>query len=196
MSSDQGRDDMKRFLAVAALLFTLPAFAQDVYVSDPPHTQAFFETGHLGIAWVRGRFSAVDAKIVLDRATKKGSIEAVIKTASVDTAHEARDKHVRSPDYLDVEKFPTMTFKATNLKFDGEKLVGAEGDLTLMGVTRPVSLQVPFFNCIQHPANKRDICGADIRTTIKRSEWGLKRGANTPMGDEVKISIQIEAYKQ
>lgn len=187
---------MKRFLAVAALLFTMPAFAQDVYVSDPPHTQAFFETGHLGIAWVRGRFSAVDAKIVLDRATKKGSIEAVIKTASVDTAHEARDKHVRSPDYLDVEKFPTMTFKATNLKFEGEKLVGADGDLTLMGITRPVSLQVPFFNCIQHPANKREICGADIRTTIKRSEWGLQRGAATPMGDEVKISIQIEAYKQ
>jgi polyisoprenoid-binding protein YceI len=89
-----------------------------------------------------------------------------------------------------------MTFKSSKLKFDGDRLVGADGELTLMGVTRPVTLDVPFFRCIQHPANKRDMCGADVRTTIKRSDFGAKRGVNTPMADEVKISIQIEAYKQ
>lgn len=188
---------MKLHIAVlAALAFAAPAAAQEIYVSDPPHTQAFFETGHLGISWVRGRFSAVDAKIMVDRAAKQGSIEAVIKTASVDTGHEARDKHVRSPDYLDVEQFPTMTFKSNKLKFDGDRIVGADGELTLYGVTRPVTLEVPYFRCIPHPANKRDMCGADVRTMIKRSEFGLKRGATTPMGDEVKISIQIEAYRQ
>ena len=182
--------------AMAALAIATPAAAADIYVSDPPHTSAFFETGHLGISWVRGRFKDVDAKISLDRAAKQGTIEAVIKTATVDTAHEARDKHVRSEDYLDVEKFPTMTFKSSKLKFDGDRLVGADGELTLMGVTRPVTLDVPFFRCIQHPANKRDMCGADVRATIKRSDFGAKRGVGTPMADEVKIAIQIEAYKQ
>jgi polyisoprenoid-binding protein YceI len=188
---------MKRSIVfLAALTCSAAALAQEVYVSDPPHTQAVFETGHLGISWVRGRFSAVDAKIMLDRAAKQGSIEAVVKTGSVDTGYEARDKHVRSPDYLDVEKVPTMTFKSTRLKFESDKLVGADGELTMLGVTRPVSLEIPFFHCIQHPANKRDMCGADVRTVIKRSEWGLKRGASTPMGDDVKIGIQIEAYRQ
>ena len=101
---------------------------------------------------------------------------------------------MRSADYLDVEKFPTITFKSNNLKFDGDVLVGADGDLTVMGVTRPVSLKVALFRCIQHPANKKDMCGADASTVIKRSEFGIKRGA-VGIGDDVKISIQIEAYK-
>jgi polyisoprenoid-binding protein YceI len=181
---------------LAALTLAGQAAAADVYLSDPPHTMAHFETAHLGISWVRGRFSAVDAKIMLDRAARQGSIEAVIKTASVDTGHEARDKHVRSEDYLDVEKFPTMTFKSNKLNFDGDRLVSADGELTLMGVNRPVTLEIPYFRCIQHPANKREMCGADVRTMIKRSEFGAKRGVSTPITDEVKIAIQIEAYKQ
>jgi polyisoprenoid-binding protein YceI len=119
---------MQRFIVfLVALACPASAIAQEAYVSDPAHTQAFFETGHLGISWVRGRFNAVDAKITLDRAAKQGSIQAVIKTASVDTGHEARDKHVRSEDYLDVEKFPTMTFTSNKLKFDGDRIIGAEG---------------------------------------------------------------------
>lgn len=181
---------------VATMVFAQPASGQEVYVSDPAHTYAFFEVGHLGISWIRGRFNDVAAKITLDRAGKQGSVEAIVKMASVDTAHEARDKHLRSPDYLDVEKFATMTFKSSRLKFDGDRLVAADGDLTLMGVTRPVTLEIPFFRCAQHPTNKREMCGADGRTMIKRSEYGIKRGANIPMHDEVKIAIQIEAYRQ
>ena len=188
---------MKSIVAfVAALTVSMPAAAQEVYVSDPAHTYAFFEVGHLGISWIRGRFNDVNAKITLDRAAKQGTIEAVVKMASVDTAHEARDKHLRSSDYLDVEKFPTMTFKSSNVKFDGDRIVGADGELTLYGVTRPVTLDIPYFRCVTHPANKRDMCGADARTVIKRSDFGIKRGANIPMHDEVKIAIQIEAYKQ
>jgi polyisoprenoid-binding protein YceI len=182
--------------AVAASGFAMPSAAQDVYVGDPAHTFAHFQTGHLGIAWVHGRFNKTPtARITLDRAARQGSIDVVIDTASVDTGHEARDKHVRGPDYLDVEKFPTITFKSNALKFDGDILVSAAGDLTIMGVTRPVELKVTMFRCIQHPANKRDLCGAEASTAIKRSEWGLKRAA-TGIGDDVRISIQIEAYRQ
>ncbi len=186
-----------KFLSVllASAAIASPAWAQDIYVSDPAHTIVTFETGHLGIAWIKGRFGKVEAKATLDRAAKKGSVEAVVETASLDTAHAARDKHVRSEDYLDVEKFPTMTFKSTNFKFDGDNLTAIDGDLTLMGVTKPVTLTVTLFRCIQHPSNKRDLCGADARTQIKRSEWGLKRGA-TGIGDDVKIGIGIEAFKQ
>jgi polyisoprenoid-binding protein YceI len=187
---------MKYLLAFLAALAAAAAAAADVFVSDPPHTQAHFQTGHQGIAWIHGRFNDVDVKIVLDRAAKQGSIEAVIRTASLDTGHEARDKHLRSDDYLDVEKFPTMTFRSSRLRFDGERLVGAEGDLTVYGTTRPVTLDIPMFRCIQHRVRKVEVCGAEARTTIKRSEFGVKRGANAPLGDEVRITLQIEAYRQ
>src|SRR3954464_9114526 len=147
------------FLAFAAGC-VVPAAAQQVYVGDPAHTYAYFETGHLGISWVRGRFNkTTSAKILLDRAAKKGSIDVVIDAASVDTGHEARDKHVRSDEYLDVEKFPTITFKSSNLKFTGDTLTAADGDLTMLGVTRPVTLNVPLFRCIPHPVNKKEMCG-------------------------------------
>ena len=174
----------------------VPAAAQEVYVGDPAHTYAYFETGHLGISWVRGRFNkTTSARIFLDRAARKGSIDVVIDATSVDTGHETRDKHVRSADYLDVDKFPVIAFKSGNLRFTGENLSGVDGELTMMGVTRPVSLNVTSFRCIQHPVNKRDMCGADASVAIKRSEWGIKRGA-TGIGDDVKISIQIEAHKE
>ena len=189
---------MLRTIAALALASgcALSAAAQDVYVGDPAHTYASFETGHLGISWIRGRFNKTTAaKVVLDRAAKKGSIDVQIDTRSLDTGHEARDKHVRSADYLDVEKFSEIVFKSNNLRFNGDNLTGADGELTMMGVTRPVSLNVTSFRCIQHPVNKREMCGADASLTIKRSEWGIKRGA-TGIGDDVKIAIQIEAYKE
>jgi polyisoprenoid-binding protein YceI len=182
-------------LAVVAFLIALPAAAQDVYVGDPAHTYAYFETGHFGVSWVHGRFNKTTARVTLDRAAKKGSVDVTIDAASVDTGFEARDKQVRSENYLDVEKFPTITFKSSTLKFEGDALTGIDGDLTILGTTRPVSLKVTLFRCIQHPANKKDLCGADASLAIKRSEWGLKRGA-TGIGDDVKISVQIEAYKE
>ncbi len=185
-----------KFFAALALAIALPVTAQETYVGDPAHTYAFFETGHLGVSWLRGRFNKTSsAKVILDRTARKGSIDVVIDTASLDTGHEARDKHLRSADYLDVEKFPAISFKSNNLHFDGDNLVGADGDLTMMGVTRPVSLKVTLFRCIQHPANKKDMCGADASAAIKRSEFGIKRGA-VGIGDDVRISIQIEAYKE
>jgi polyisoprenoid-binding protein YceI len=183
-------------LGIVALAAGAPAAAAEVYVGDPGHTYAYFETGHLGISWVHGRFNkTTSARVVLDRAAGSGSVDVVIDAASVDTGHEARDKHVKSAEYLDVEKFPTIAFKSNALRFAGDSLAGADGELTMMGVTRPVSLTVTSFRCIQHPVNKKDMCGAAAATQIKRSEWGIKRGA-TGIGDDVRISIQIEAYKE
>lgn len=185
-----------RCTAVLIALGAAAPAAAETYVGDPGHTFASFETGHLGISWIRGRFNRTPtARVVLDRAAKKGTIDVAIDAASIDTGHETRDKHLRSSDYLDVEKFPAITFKSGNLKFNGDVLTGADGELTIVGVARPVHLNVTSFRCIQHPVNKREMCGADASLAIKRSEWGIKRGA-TGIGDDVKISIQIEAYKE
>ena len=186
----------KSVVVVLALGAALPALSAEVYVGDLAHTYAYFETGHLAISWVHGRFNKTSAaRVVLDRAARTGSIDVVIDTASVDTGHDARDKHVKSADYLNVEKFPTLSFKSNALRFAGDDLVGADGELTLTGVTRPVSLNVTSFRCIAHPVNKKDMCGAAASAALKRSEWGIKRGA-AGIGDDVKISIQIEAYKE
>lgn len=184
-------------VTAAAVLATAVAAsaAPEVYVGDPPHTYAHFATGHLGVSWQRGRFNKTDAKVTIDRAAKSGAIEVVIDAASIDTGHDARDKHVRSEDYLDVARHPTITFRSNRLRFEGDALAGADGDLTIMGVTKPVSLRVTMFRCQPHPVNKREMCGAEAETTIKRSEFGLKRGA-VGIGDDVTISVQIEAYRQ
>lgn len=186
---------IKTGLYVGLLLAMAPALAQDVYVADTRHTQASFEVGHLGISWIRGRFNSVEAKITLDRAAKKGTIDAVIHTASFDAGHELRDKAVRSENYLNVEKFPRMTFRSTNLKFEGETLVSAEGEFTLMGITKPLTLAIPMFKCIGPPDVRQEVCGAEARAQIKRSEFGITR-SSTGINDDVKILINIEAIKQ
>ncbi len=186
---------IRAVLVFVATAVALPVPAQEVYVADSAHTFAYFATGHLGISWLRGRFNSTEAKVTLDRAAKNGTIDVAIATASLDTGHEARDKHLRSSDYLDVEQHPKMMFNSNRLRFDGDVLVGADGELTLMGISKPVTLNVGLFRCQPHPVNKREMCGAEAETAIKRSEFGIKRGA-TGIGDDVKITIQIEAYRQ
>ena len=147
---------MKAKVLLLGCLLAAPAMAApETYVSDPPHTMASFEIGHLGFSWVRGRFNKTSATITLDRAEQRGSIEATIDAASVDTANDRRDKIVRSEDYLDVEKFAAITFRSNNLRFKDDNLVGADGELTMLGVTHPVNLEITSFKCGPHPVNKR-----------------------------------------
>jgi polyisoprenoid-binding protein YceI len=180
------------FLVIAA--FALPASAADSYTIDPGHTYPNFEINHLGFSTMHGRFGATHGKIVLDPAAKSGSIDITIDASSIDTGHARRDTHLKSEDFFNVGKYPTLTFKATKLKFDGERLAGAEGALTLLGVTRPVNLTVTALHCGPHPINRKWMCGANATATIKRSDFGLS--ADLPIvGDEVAISIEVEAFK-
>ena len=90
---------------------------------------------------------------------------------------------------------PTITFKSTSLTFDGDRVVGINGELTLLGVTKPVTLKLVNDVCGEHPFNKKPMCGAEATTTIKRSEWGMKYGIPKAVSDEVKLTLPIEAYK-
>ena len=190
----------RRFAAAVASALAIPAataLAQENYVLDPVHSQPKYEIQHLrGLSTQWGSFGKYAGKVSLDRAAKKGAIDVTIDTTSIRT-HDARlDTIVKGEDYFNVAKYPTMEFKSSNIVFDGDKVVGAEGELTMIGVTRPVSLKVANFACAENPFNKKSMCGAEASATIKRSEWGMKAGIPNSSSDDVRIVIPIEAYKE
>lgn len=168
--------------------------AAETYTIDATHTYPMFEVNHLGFSSQRGRFNKASGKITLDREAKTGRIEAVIDVGSLDMGLEKWDAHLKSEDFFNAEKFPTMEFKAERLKFDGAKLIGADGTLTLLGVTKPVRLDITQFKCGEHPMNKKPMCGAEVSTKIRRSEFGMTKYVPA-VGDEVKIFFPVEAYK-
>lgn len=178
----------------AGASMTTGALAADSYTIDPRHTLATFEVNHLGYSTQRGRFNSASGKIMLVPEQKSGSIEVSIDSASIDMGLEAWDKHMRGEDFFNVEQFPAMTFKSTKILYDGDKVVGAEGNFTLLGVTRPVKLDVKGFACGTHPINKKALCGADITTVIKRSEFGMTKYL-PGISDDVLIEIPVEAFR-
>lgn len=187
---------MKQLFAAAALSAALiaPAFAAaDTYTIDPHHTFPTFEVNHLGYSVQRGRFDKTSGTITLDLAAKTGSVDVTIETGSIDMGFDEWNKHM-DEKFFHVAQFPTMTFKSSKLKFKGDQLTEVDGDLTLMGVTKPVKLNVDLFKCAPHPMMKKDACGANATTTIKRSDFGMS--AFIPfVGDEIKIAFGIEAVK-
>ena len=182
--------------AVGILAVAGAARGQETYVIDPVHSQPMFEVRHMGYSLQRGTFSKASGTITLDRAAKKGAIDVTIDTTSVKTIDPRLDTHVRGEDFFNVAKYPTMSFKSTALSFDGDRVVGADGELTLLGVTKPVKLTVANFVCGDHPFNKKPMCGAEVTSAIKRSDWGMKYGVPKAVGDDVKIMIPVEAYKE
>ncbi|BAN35970.1 hypothetical protein SCD_n02161 [Sulfuricella denitrificans skB26] len=187
---------MNKTLIALALTSTLnvSAFAADSYTIDSRHTFPSFEVSHLGFSIQRGRFNNSAGKITLDTSAKSGSIDVTIDTASIDTGLAELEKHLQGEDFFDVAKYPTITFTSKSLKFEGDKLIGANGDFTMHGVTKPVNLVIDHFRCAPHPMNKKPTCGANATTTIKRSEFGITKYVPA-VGDEVKIVIQVEATK-
>jgi polyisoprenoid-binding protein YceI len=165
------------------------------YTVDSSHTFPSFSINHLGFSVQHGRFDNTTGHVTLDTDAKKGSIDVAIDVGSLNTGWKERDDHLKSKDFFNAEKFPTMTFKSSELTFEGDKLTRAKGELTLLGVTKPVELAVTHFHCGQNPISKKDGCGANAAATIKRSDFGM--AAYVPaVGDEVTLSIQIEAYNK
>ena len=175
-------------------LLAAPVCAADNYTIDPNHTWPVFEVNHLGFSTQRGRFNKTSGKITLDPAAKKGSVDLVIETTSIDMGFDKWDQHLKSDEFFNVEQFPTMHFSSDKLVFDGDKVVAAEGDFTLLGVTKPLMLTVSNFRCAPHQMNKKPTCGADISVTLKRSEFGMTKFVPA-VSDEVKISVPVEAVK-
>lgn len=181
-------------LALASIV--LPAVAApESYVLDANHTFPRFSYSHLGYSTQLSRFDKTTGKVVLDKEAKTGSVDVVIDTASVSTGSPTFDEHIQAADFLDTAKYPTASFKSTTVVFDGDKPTKIEGNLTIKGVTKPVTLTVTSFQAKPHPIMKKDAIGANAYTLIKRSDFNA--GKHAPMvGDEVRIDIAIEAMKE
>ena len=185
-------------LAVAAALATLSAAtfaAPETFVIDGSHTFPRFSYSHFGFSTQLSRFNKTSGKIVLDKEAKTGSVDVVIDTKSVDTGFDLFNGHIQGEDFLSTEKFPTATFKSTKVRFEGDKPVAVEGDLTIKGVTKPVTLALTSFILQPHPMLKKDAIGANATTKISRTEFGAGKYAPN-VGDEVTIDLSVEAIKE
>ena len=186
----------------AALLagFALAANAAQAQATawkiDPVHSGIEFKIRHLGVSNVRGTFSNPTGTVMLDdKNITKSSVEATINTATVNTNNEGRDKHLKSPDFFDVEKFPTITFKSTAVNNAGGKL-SMTGDLTLNGVTKPVTLALDGPAAPQKGQRGGMVSGFSATGTIHRADFNFGSKYASPMlGDDVQISIDIEMSK-
>jgi polyisoprenoid-binding protein YceI len=182
-------------LILAATVAAPALAAPETFNVEPNHTFPRFSYNHLGYSVQLSRFDKTSGKVVLDKAAKTGSVDIVINTKSVSTGSDVFNEHIQGEDFLDTAKYPTATFKSTKVVFEGDKPAKIEGNLTLKGVTKPVTLTVTSFQTMPHPMVKKDALGANAFTTVKRTDFNM--GKNAPyVGDEVRIDIAIEAIKE
>ena len=190
--------------AFATLAIALPPTVManpESYTFDPYHTFPYFEIDHWGVSTVRGMFRKSSGKFTIDRTAKSGSVELLVETASIDTGDNdkgsrprARDEHLRTADFFNVAEFPRMTYKGTASNFTADAPGEIIGSLTLLGVTKPLTLKVDRWKCRDNPINKRPMCGGDASATLKRSDFGMKYLVPA-VGDELKLVFALEGYK-
>jgi polyisoprenoid-binding protein YceI len=182
---------------VAAVSFAAPAIAADTYQLDPRHTYPSFEADHFGgLSIWRGKFTKTTGTVTLDRAAKTGTVDVTIDPASVQTGNPELDKHVMSDEFLDVAKYPTATYKGTQIVFDGDTPKEVIGTFTLHGVTRPLKLEIESFKCLQHPVLKREVCGVEAEAEFNRDDYGMDMGKKYGFKMETKLHIQAEGIHQ
>ncbi len=192
---------MNKFVKLSAVLalataVSAPAFAApETYVIDGSHTFPRFSYSHFGLSKQLSRFDKTSGTIVLDKEAKTGSVDIVIDTTSVNTGFPVFNGHIQGADFLDTTAFPTATFKSTKVVFKGDAPTEVQGDLTIKGVTKPVTLTVTSFVAMPHPMLQKDAIGANATTVIKRTDFNAGKYAPN-VGDDVTIDIAVEAIKQ
>jgi len=193
----------KKMLAAVALALPLAAAAApETYKLDEHHSFPNFMINHLGYSTIFGRFNKSSGSFTVDFQAKTGSVEMTIDAASIDTGdHErnglprTRDEHLRTADFFNVAEFPRITFKSPGVKFNGDAVSEIDGQITILGVTKPLTLKLEHWKCGPHPFTKKLMCGGNAVGALKRSEFGVKYGVPA-ISDEVKLNISFEAYKQ
>lgn len=182
---------------IALLLAATPALAApDKYSFDPAHTQILFSVSHLGFSHSHGRFNKLDGSFTFDEKNPAAStIDMTIDTSSVDMGSNEWDDAVTADALLNAKKFPKMTFKSTGVTKTGDKTGSVTGDLTLLGVTKPVTLNVTYNKSGNHPYTKNHLAGFSASATLKRSEFGMVKYL-PDVGDDVTITIEVEGIRQ
>lgn len=187
---------MKSFAALSALVVyaATAQAAPEIYNIDNSHTYPHFSYSHLGFSQQTHKFDKTSGKVVLDRAAKTGSVDVVIDTTSVNTGHALFNQHIQGEDYFDTAKYPTITFKSNQMTFKDSQPVSLSGDLTIKGITKPVTLAITHFKCMPHPIVKVEACGANATTQVKRSDFNMSK--HVPyVSDEITLTLAIEALK-
>ena len=186
-----------------ALMAALPAvlagaaLAEPVtYQVDPAHTYPSFEADHFGgVSTWRGKFTRTSGTIVLDREKATGTVDITVDPASIDFGNPKLDEHVKSPEMLDVAKYPTATYKGKLTGFKNGVPTQVDGEFTLHGVTRPLQLTINSFKCMTYPYDKKEHCGADLSGTINRADYGVSYGDKYGFKMDTKLAIQVEGVR-
>lgn len=188
----------KTLLATLALAACTGALAQSaVYKIDTTHTKAIWEAKHFGTSTNRGQWDKTDGEITLDKAAKSGKVDVTIDMSSINTGIAPFNNHLKGPDFFDVTNHPTARFVGDRLKFEGDKVVEVAGNMTIRGKTNPAVLKATAYNCYEHPRLKREVCGGDFETVVKRSSYDVNWGiVERFTSDDIKVTIQVEAVKQ
>ena len=181
-------------LLVSAAAASPALAAPQTYVVDSTHTFPSFSYSHFGMSIQMSKFDKTTGTVTLDKEAKSGAVEVTIDMKSVSTGYAALDEHIQGEDFLDTAKYPTATFKSTKVSFDGDKPATIDGELTIKGVTKPVTLKVNHFATMPHPMLKKDAIGANATAKIKRSEFNAGKYAPY-VSDDVTLIIALEAIK-
>ena len=183
-------------IPVLAMAFSAPALATPKsYVVDPTHSFANFSYTHMGLSEQESRFDGTSGTIVYDAAAKTGAVNVEIDTKSVDTGSDALDEHLRGADFFDSTKYPKASYKSTRIVFKGDTPVAVEGNLTIKGTTKPVTMTIDSFSAKEHPMKRKDALGAKAHMKIKRSDFGLSKFVPA-VSDDVLITIRVEAVAE
>ena len=188
---------MKKLLLVLGMSLAVAGTAANAasYKIDSTHTYPNFTVSHLGFSTMHGQFAKTKGKLEYDAASGKGSVNITIDAASIYTGFKKRDDHLRSPDFFNVVEYPEITFKSTGTKLSGNggKVMG---DLTIMGVTKNVTLDVSSIKCGKHPFNPKlaEVCGFNATTSVMRTDFGMKYGIPA-IGDKILIALEVEATR-
>ena len=188
-------------IALSAAMLTLvagSALATPVtYDIDPGHTYPSFEADHMGgLSIWRGKLDKTSGTVVLDKDKGTGTVDITVDTSSIDFGHEKLNEHAKSPDLFDVAKYPTATYKGTLVKFKNGAPTQVKGELTLHGVTKPLTLTINQFLCKPNPMTKKEVCGADASATFNRKDYGMSLGEAYGFKMGVKLAIQVEAVRR
>jgi polyisoprenoid-binding protein YceI len=186
--------DLKRLALATLLLACAAASAQEqAYRIDPEHTFPTYAIEHFGVSLQRGRFDSTQGRIILNPTAKTGSVEITVDAASVSSGLQQLDRSLRGDDWFDSKRNPKIIYRASTVRFADEQPVAIEGELTMRGVTRPLTLEVSRFRCTVHPLAGGKRCGALARGTVRRSDYELGRLRPPILGDEVELAITVEA---
>ena len=191
---------MKRLSVAIAAFVVLSGFnyVATTWKSDAPHSQLGFTVTHLGIADVSGTFHDFEVNVTSSKPDfSDAQFLLTAKIASIDTRVEMRDNHLKSPDFFDAAKYPTITFKSTSIKNVGKNKYKLSGDVTLHGVTKPVTMDLVYAGTVEHPMNKKQVAGFQVTGVIKRSDFAVGEKFPAPMvSDEVTIKADGEFVQQ